>query len=160
MRKDDITVADNTFNEPNNVLQQAEINQLEVRRERRASSARHARARARRLCSKPLVDLERDVINMNESDQLLKKNYLEIEGCELDVGVVRLIAWVCVFQEWEGVLGKTDLFFQGVRDGGARASRSHALASCRASTTRRSRRSSRRPRRAAARPAARAKRST
>lgn len=42
-----------------------------------------------------MTDLERDVIHMNESDYQLKKNYLELK-------------------EWEAVLEKTDLFFQGV----------------------------------------------
>lgn len=41
------------------------------------------------------MDLERDVINMNESDMQLKKNFLELK-------------------EWEAVLEKTDQFFQGV----------------------------------------------
>jgi hypothetical protein len=42
-----------------------------------------------------LSDLERDVINMNESDHKLKKNFLELK-------------------EWEAVLIKVDQFFQGV----------------------------------------------
>lgn len=42
-----------------------------------------------------MTDLERDVIHMNESDYQLKKNYLELK-------------------EWEAVLEKTDLFFEGV----------------------------------------------
>ncbi|VDN55879.1 unnamed protein product [Dracunculus medinensis] len=41
-----------------------------------------------------LVDLERDVNNMNESDILLKRNNLELK-------------------EWEAILEKTDQFFQG-----------------------------------------------
>ncbi|VDN04264.1 unnamed protein product [Thelazia callipaeda] len=40
-----------------------------------------------------LVDLERDIIEMNESDILLKRNYVELK-------------------EWEAILGKTDQFFQ------------------------------------------------
>lgn len=39
--------------------------------------------------------MERDVINMNESDIQLKKNFVELK-------------------EWEGVLEKTDQFFLGV----------------------------------------------
>lgn len=42
-----------------------------------------------------LIDLERDVISMNESDILLKRNYLELK-------------------EWEAILEKSDQFFQGV----------------------------------------------
>lgn len=41
-----------------------------------------------------LADLERDVISMNESDSLLKKNFLELK-------------------EWENVLVKIDQFFRG-----------------------------------------------
>ena len=42
-----------------------------------------------------LADLERDVINMNETNYQMKKNFLDLK-------------------EWEAVLEKTDLFFQGV----------------------------------------------
>ena len=42
-----------------------------------------------------LVDLERDVIHMNNSDQQLKRNYLELK-------------------EWQHVLEKADKFFEGV----------------------------------------------
>jgi V-type H+-transporting ATPase subunit a len=41
-----------------------------------------------------LADLERDVINMNETEYQMKKNFLDLK-------------------EWEAVLEKTDLFFQG-----------------------------------------------
>uniref|UniRef100_A0A915PWN9 V-type proton ATPase subunit a n=1 Tax=Setaria digitata TaxID=48799 RepID=A0A915PWN9_9BILA len=45
-----------------------------------------------------LIDLERDVINMNESNILLKRNYLELK-------------------EWEAILEKTDHFFEeGISD--------------------------------------------
>lgn len=43
-----------------------------------------------------LTDLERDVNNMTESEDRLKKNFLDLK-------------------EWEAVLEKTDWFFQGVR---------------------------------------------
>jgi len=42
-----------------------------------------------------LSDLERDVIHMNDSDQQLKKNFLELK-------------------EWQHVLEKSDQFFAGV----------------------------------------------
>jgi hypothetical protein len=41
------------------------------------------------------MDLERDVIHMNNSDQQLKRNYLELK-------------------EWQHVLEKADNFFEGV----------------------------------------------
>uniref|UniRef100_A0A914ECH5 V-type proton ATPase subunit a n=1 Tax=Acrobeloides nanus TaxID=290746 RepID=A0A914ECH5_9BILA len=47
-----------------------------------------------------LADLERDVLHMNESDYQLKKNFLELK-------------------EWEAVLEKTDMFFQGGIDDAA-----------------------------------------
>uniref|UniRef100_A0A7E4UYN7 V-type proton ATPase subunit a n=1 Tax=Panagrellus redivivus TaxID=6233 RepID=A0A7E4UYN7_PANRE len=68
------TVRDNNFDAMNH----HEINQLEA----------------------TLVDLERDVVNMSESDLQLKKNYLDLK-------------------EWEAVLDKTDLFFQGGIDDAA-----------------------------------------
>ncbi|KAI6200552.1 V-type proton ATPase subunit a [Aphelenchoides besseyi] len=72
VRKDDIDIVDNTFKEPNDVVNHTDMNQLE----------------------QTLADLERDVINMNESDLQLRKNFLELK-------------------EWEAVLQKTDVFFQG-----------------------------------------------
>lgn len=42
-----------------------------------------------------LTDLERDVLNMTDSEDRLKKNFLDLK-------------------EWEAVLEKTDWFFQGV----------------------------------------------
>jgi V-type H+-transporting ATPase subunit a len=78
IRKDNITVVDNTWKEENDVMSHHEINQLE----------------------QTLADLERDVVNMNESDHQMKKNFLELK-------------------EWEAVLEKTDIFFQGGLDDAA-----------------------------------------
>lgn len=73
VRKDNIAVPDKAWNQPNDVINHSEVNQLE----------------------QTLTDLERDVNNMNDSDQQLKRNFLELK-------------------EWEAVLQKTDQFFQGV----------------------------------------------
>ncbi|VDM37841.1 unnamed protein product [Toxocara canis] len=72
IRKDNIEIVDECKDEVYEVMPPHELNQLEA----------------------TLVDLERDVINMNESDLLLKRNFLELK-------------------EWEAILEKADQFFQG-----------------------------------------------
>ncbi|KAH7687780.1 vacuolar proton pump, partial [Aphelenchoides avenae] len=72
IRKDGFTIVDNLWNEENEMMSHHEINELE----------------------QTLADLERDVLDTNESDYQLKKNFLELK-------------------EWEAVLEKTDQFFQG-----------------------------------------------
>jgi V-type H+-transporting ATPase subunit a len=72
VRKDQIPIVDNTWGEECEAMSHQEINHLE----------------------QTLIDLERDVINMNESDIQLKRNFLELK-------------------EWEAVLDATDQFFEG-----------------------------------------------
>ncbi|TMS37744.1 hypothetical protein L596_004616 [Steinernema carpocapsae] len=78
IRKDNIDIVDNSWDGTYDVMPQHELNQLE----------------------QILVDLERDVMNMIDSDALLRKNFLELK-------------------EWEAVLEKTDQFFQGGIDDAA-----------------------------------------
>ncbi|MFH4979921.1 hypothetical protein AB6A40_006630 [Gnathostoma spinigerum] len=70
--KDEIEITDESKNGIYEVIPPHELNQLET----------------------TLIDLERDVMSMNESDLLLRRNYLELK-------------------EWEAILEKTDQFFQG-----------------------------------------------
>nr|CAD2195795.1 unnamed protein product [Meloidogyne enterolobii] len=73
IRKDNNTILGSVESrDPIEVMPHHEINQLE----------------------QTLVDLERDVIHMNNSDQQLKRNYLELK-------------------EWQHVLEKADQFFEG-----------------------------------------------
>ena len=72
IRKDNQAIIDNGAQEVPDVMPHHEINQLE----------------------QTLMDLERDVIHMNDSDQQLKKNFLELK-------------------EWQHVLEKADHFFEG-----------------------------------------------
>lgn len=73
IRKDNNTILGSVESrDPVEVMPHHEINQLE----------------------QTLVDLERDVIHMNNSDQQLKRNYLELK-------------------EWQHVLEKADQFFEG-----------------------------------------------
>lgn len=72
IRKDEIVLTELPDDDPYDVIPQHELNQLET----------------------TLVDLERDILNMNESEQLLKRNFLELK-------------------EWEAILEKADHFFQG-----------------------------------------------
>ncbi|KAH7701965.1 VHA-5 protein [Aphelenchoides avenae] len=78
VRKNGIAIVDNRWNEENEMMSHHEINELE----------------------QTLADLERDVLDTNESDYQLKKNFLELK-------------------EWEAVLEKTDQFFQGGLDDAA-----------------------------------------
>ena len=72
-----------------------EINQLEVIKTKMVlSNNLHANTI---LLQQTLMDLERDVIHMNDSDQQLKKNFLELK-------------------EWQHVLEKADHFFEGVEN--------------------------------------------
>ncbi|KAK6111582.1 V-type ATPase subunit family protein [Brugia pahangi] len=77
IRKDDIEVNDDVGGDDTyEVLAPHELNQLEG----------------------TLIDLERDVINMNENNIILKRNYFELK-------------------EWEAILEKTDHFFEeGISD--------------------------------------------
>ncbi|KAM3725124.1 V-type proton ATPasesubunit a [Dirofilaria immitis] len=77
IRKDDIEVNDDVSNDGTyEILAPHELNQLEG----------------------TLIDLERDVIDMNENNILLKQSYLELK-------------------EWEAILEKTDHFFEeGISD--------------------------------------------
>uniref|UniRef100_A0A183BQT3 V-type proton ATPase subunit a n=1 Tax=Globodera pallida TaxID=36090 RepID=A0A183BQT3_GLOPA len=72
IRKENQVIVDNTWHEEVDVMSHGEINEVEQK----------------------LIDKERDIISMNDSDQQLKKNFLELN-------------------EWEHVLGKTDEFFEG-----------------------------------------------
>ncbi|KAI3418218.1 hypothetical protein GPALN_010435 [Globodera pallida] len=72
IRKENHVIVDNTWHEEVDVMSHGEINEVEQK----------------------LIDKERDIISMNDSDQQLKKNFLELN-------------------EWEHVLGKTDEFFEG-----------------------------------------------
>ncbi|KAL3083894.1 hypothetical protein niasHT_036465 [Heterodera trifolii] len=72
IRKENQPIVDNTWGEAIDVMSHGEINEVEQK----------------------LIDKERDIISMNDSDQQLKKNFLELK-------------------EWQYVLSKTDEFFQG-----------------------------------------------
>lgn len=78
IRKDDISIFDSTWGKGLEVMTHHEVNQLE----------------------QTLTDLERDVIHMNDSDQQLKKNFLELK-------------------EWQHILQKAEEFFAGGIDDAA-----------------------------------------